>query len=62
MALLKKGAIIPSMHEKGEFISTVFIVPKSNVKFCPVIYLKYLNEFVHYDHFKQGFFRFTSRK
>lgn len=57
IALLKKGAVIPSSHEKGEFISTIFIVPKSNGKFRPVINLKYLNEFVHYDHFKQETFR-----
>lgn len=57
LALLDKGAIIPSFHEKDEFISTIFIVPKSNGKFRPVINLKYLNEFVHYDHFKQETFK-----
>ena len=35
----------------------VFIVPKHNGKFRPVINLRYFNEFVHYDHFKQETFK-----
>lgn len=54
--LLKKGAIFPSFHEEGQFISTIFIVPKPNGKFRPVINLKYLNYFVTYEHFKQETF------
>lgn len=55
--LLTKGAIVPSFHEQNEFISTLFIVPKPNGKFRPIINLKYLNNFVHYDHFKQETFQ-----
>lgn len=55
--MLKKGAMVPSVSESGEFISTLFIVPKQNGKFRPVINLRYLNEFVHYDHFKQQTFK-----
>lgn len=55
--MISKGAIICSEPETGEFISTIFIVPKKNGKFRPVINLKYLNEFVHYDHFKQETFK-----
>lgn len=55
--LLDKGAIVHSGHENGEYISTIFIVPKPNGKFRPVINLKYLNEYVHYDHFKQETFK-----
>ena len=55
-SMLAKGAIVPSEHEPDEFISTIFIVPKSNGKFRPVINLKFLNEFVHYEHFKQETF------
>lgn len=55
--LLEKGAIVQSKHEAGEFISTIFIVPKPNGKFRPVINLRYLNEFVHYEHFKQETFK-----
>lgn len=54
--LLSKGAIVPSEFEPGQFISTIFIVPKPNGKFRPVINLKFLNEFVHYEHFKQETF------
>ena len=54
--LLRKGAIVPSESEPGEFISTLFIVPKANGKFRPVINLRYLNEYIHYDHFKQETF------
>ena len=55
-SLFKKGAIVKTEHENGEFISTLFIVPKPNGKFRPVINLKYLNEFVCYNHFKQETF------
>ena len=55
--LLKKGAIVESVSEPDEFISTIFIVPKPNGKFRPVINLRYLNEFVHYDYFKQETFK-----
>ena len=55
--LLSKGAIVPWESECGEFILTLFIVPKKNGKFRPVINLRYLNQFVHYDHFKQETFK-----
>lgn len=55
--LLRKGAIVPSISEPGEFISTLFIVPKPNGKYRPVINLRHLNKFVHYDHFKQETFK-----
>ena len=55
--MLRKGAIVESVSEPDEFISTIFIVPKPNGKFRPVINLRYLNEFVHYDHFKQETFK-----
>ena len=56
LELLRKGAIVPCESEPGEFISTIFIVPKPNGKFRPVINLRYLNEFIHYEHFKQETF------
>lgn len=55
--MLKKGAIVPSVTEPGEFVSTLFIVPKPNGKYRPVINLRYLNDFIHYDHFKQETFK-----
>lgn len=45
-----------SSHQCNEFISTLFIVAKPNGKFRPVINLRYLNEFVCYNHFKQETF------
>lgn len=54
--LLLKGAIIQSEYEHGQFVSNIFIVPKPNGKFRPVINLKYLNYFVTYEHFKQETF------
>ena len=56
-SLLQIGAIVESEHEPDEFISTLFIVPKPNGKYRPVINLRYLNEFVHYEHFKQETFK-----
>jgi len=54
--LLEIGAVVPSEHEPDEFISTLFIVPKPNGKYRPVINLKFLNEYVQYNHFKQETF------
>ena len=54
--LLSIGAIVPSSSEKDEFISTIFFVPKPNGKFRPVINFRYLNQFIHYDHFKHETF------
>ena len=55
-SLLQKGAIVPSENEEGQFISNIFIVPKPNGKFRPVINLRELNFFVTYEHFKQETF------
>ena len=55
--MLLKGVIVPSSYEEGECIFTLFIVPKPNGKYRPIIYLKILNTFVHYDHFKQETFK-----
>ena len=48
---------MPSVSEPGEFISNLFIVPKPNGKYRPVINLRHLKKFVHYDHFKQETFK-----
>jgi len=57
--LLNKGAIVQSWPEDGEFISNLFLVPKSNGKMRPIINLKKLNNFVTYHHFKQETFGFV---
>lgn len=51
--LVQKGAIKQVPPSEDQFISTIFIVPKKDGSFRPIINLKYLNEFVEYHHFKQ---------
>ena len=54
--MLSKGAIVPTDYEPGKLVSTLFIVPKPNGKYRPVINLKNLIQFVLYEHFKQETF------
>lgn len=48
----KKGIIRKTNHRDGEFISTVFTVPKPDGSFRLILNLKDQNEFVVYKHFK----------
>lgn len=57
--MLHEHAIEYSHHEDGEFISNLFLVPKPNGNFRPVINLKQLNEFVCYEKFKQETLNFV---
>ena len=50
--LLSKGVIIPSRHESGEFISTIFVRPKKDGSYRLILNLKQQNNFVTYHHFK----------
>ena len=51
------GTIIPVKHEAGQFLSSVFTVPKRSDCLRQVINLKKLNSCVEYKHFKiEGFF------
>ena len=50
--LLQKGVIKESRHEEGEFISQIFLVPKSEDSFEMILNLKKLNENMPYIHFK----------
>lgn len=50
--LLKKGVVIPSKHEEGEFISPIFLRSKKDGSYRTILNLKQLNEFVEYQHFK----------
>ena len=53
-ALVKKEAIIriPSEEAREGFFSTLFLVPKKEGQFRPVINLRPLNRFLRYHHFK----------
>lgn len=49
---LDKGVIKVSSHEPGEFISTIFIRPKTDGSYRVILNLKQFNTFVEYHHFK----------
>ncbi|MCG7875172.1 MAG: reverse transcriptase domain-containing protein [Candidatus Thiodiazotropha endolucinida] len=55
--LLSKGAVVRSEWEDDQFVSNIFVVPKPNGRYRPIINLKYLNHFVLYEHFKQETFK-----
>ena len=46
--LLQKAVIKESQHEQGEFISPIFLVPKSDDSFRMILNLKRLNENMPY--------------
>lgn len=55
--LLGIGAIRKCFDTEGQFLSNVFLVPKSNGKMRLILNLKRLNEFVHTEHFKMENFK-----
>jgi hypothetical protein len=50
--LLVKGVVIPSTHEPGEFISSIFLRCKKDGSYPMILNLKQFNEFVQHHHFK----------
>ena len=50
--LLNKGMIKISSHEKGEFISPIFLTQKSDGGYRLILNLKQLNKYIPYVHFK----------
>ena len=50
--LLEKGVIVPSCHETGEFVLTIFVRPKPDGSHWLILNLKRFNEHVAYHHFK----------
>ena len=50
--LLLKGVIAHSVHEEGEFISSLFVRPKKDGAYRMILNLKSLNQYVEYHHFK----------
>ena len=50
--LSEKGVIKHSHHEPGEFISTIFLRPKSDGTYRMILNLKEVNKSVEHHHFK----------
>jgi len=50
--LLSLGSIVETIHTPGEFISTIFLVPKPDGSFRFILNLKKLNKFLEHVHFK----------
>lgn len=50
--LLSTGAIVECNEEEGQFVSTIFTVPKPDGTRRPIINLKLLNQFIENPHFK----------
>ena len=50
--MLRKGAIQQVKSEPWEFLSNLFLVSKKDGDHRPVINLKFLNNFIPYQHFK----------
>ena len=57
--MLQKGAIVETHHSKGEYISNIFLRPKKDGSFRPIINLRGLNAFVAYHHFKMETIRYA---
>ena len=49
--LLNEGVIVECSRETGDFVSTIFIRQKKDGTFGTILNLKYLNQFVQYQHF-----------
>ena len=51
-SMLTKGAIRVAIPKPNQFLSNVFVTPKGEGKYRPIINLKGLNRYVPYHHFK----------
>ena len=55
--MLREGAIQQTEHQTGEFLSSSFLVGKRDGGNWPVVNLRYLKQFIPYQHFKiEGLF------
>jgi len=50
--LLDKGVIVPTQHESGEYISSIFVANKKDGSYRMRLNLKRFNQHVDYQHFK----------
>ena len=57
--LLCKDVIKESQHEKHEYISPIFLTPKSDGSFRMILNLKKLNDYMPYIHFKMETIKFV---
>ena len=54
--MLEKQAISVVQPDKNSFLSQIFVIPKKDVGYRPVVNLKVLNKFITEEHFKmEGF-------
>ena len=51
-SMLTKGAIREAIPKRDQFLSNIFVTPKGEDQFRPIINLKGLNRHVPYHHFK----------
>ena len=51
-AMLEKGSISKVYHSKRKFLRSLFLISKKSGENRPVMYLKDLNQFIPYKHFK----------
>ena len=55
--MLKKGTIQQTGHQTGEYLSNIFLVRKRDGINRPMVNLRYLNQFIPYQHFEmEGLF------
>jgi len=50
--LFSKGAIAPTQHEFGEYISPIFVANKKDGSYRMILNLKSFNQHIEYQHFK----------
>jgi hypothetical protein len=51
-SMLAKGAIREAIPKQDQFLSNIFVTPKGEDEYRPIVNLKGLNNFVPYHHFK----------
>lgn len=59
--LIKMGAVLPCEDKPGQFLSKIFLIPKSDGKFRFILNLKSFNKFVDNRHFKMEDYRTATK-
>lgn len=55
------GAVLPCEDKPGQFLSKIFLIPKSDGKFRFILNLKSFNKFVDNRHFKMEDYRTATK-